>query len=128
VVNISVITRSPLEDNPLFRDPVLPAFFHLPDERNLRRQAAGSGVIVGRGARLRAHQPPRHQGRRAGVITLKDRRQFQAKLVGTDPGTDIAVLQIPAQNLTALHYGDSDQLQVGDYVIAIGNPFGIGQT
>ncbi len=51
-----------------------------------------------------------------------------AKLVGTDPGTDIAVLQIPAQNLTALKFGDADQLQVGDYVIAIGNPFGIGQT
>jgi serine protease Do/serine protease DegQ len=62
------------------------------------------------------------------IVTLKDRRQFPAKVVGSDPGTDIAVLQIPAQSLSALRFGDSDALQVGDYVIAIGNPFGIGQT
>ena len=62
------------------------------------------------------------------IVTLKDRRQFRARLVGTDPGTDIAVLQIEARDLTALKFGDSDQLNVGDYVIAIGNPFGIGQT
>jgi serine protease Do/serine protease DegQ len=62
------------------------------------------------------------------VVTLKDRRQFQARLVGADPGTDVAVLQIQSQNLTALRFGDSDHLNVGDYVIAIGNPFGIGQT
>jgi serine protease Do/serine protease DegQ len=62
------------------------------------------------------------------IVTLRDRRQFPAKLVGADPGTDIAVLQIEAQGLAALRFGDSDQLSVGDYVIAIGNPFGIGQT
>ena len=61
-------------------------------------------------------------------MTLKDRRQFPARLVGADPGTDIAVLQIEPQKLTAIRIGDSDALQVGDYVIAIGNPFGIGQT
>ena len=61
-------------------------------------------------------------------MTLKDRRQFQARLVGSDPGTDVAVLQIEARDLTALRFGDSDQLSVGDYVIAVGNPFGIGQT
>jgi serine protease Do/serine protease DegQ len=62
------------------------------------------------------------------LVTLKDRRQLPAKLVGTDPGTDIAVLQIEAKGLSAIRIGDSDTLQVGDYVIAIGNPFGIGQT
>ena len=56
------------------------------------------------------------------IVTLKDRRQFTAKLVGTDPGTDIAVLQIEAAGLSALKIGDSDHLQVGDYVLAIGNP------
>jgi len=49
-------------------------------------------------------------------------------LVGADPGTDIAVLKIAAQNLTALRLGDSDTLSVGDFVLAIGNPFGLGQT
>jgi serine protease Do/serine protease DegQ len=62
------------------------------------------------------------------LVTLKDRRQFQARVVGSDPGTDVAVVQIEARDLTALRFGDSDGLNVGDYVLAIGNPFGIGQT
>jgi serine protease Do/serine protease DegQ len=62
------------------------------------------------------------------IVTLKDRRQFKAQLVGADPGTDIAVLKIEPQNLTALRLGDSDALNVGDFVLAIGNPFGLGQT
>ena len=128
VVNISVITRSPLEENPLFRDPFFRRFFNLPEQPQRQEQAAGSGVIVdaGRGYVLTNHHVIRNAEQ--VLVTLKDRRQFQAKLVGTDPGTDIAVLQIEAKNLSAIRFGDSDQLQVGDYVIAIGNPFGIGQT
>ncbi len=128
VVNISVVTRSPLEDNPLFRDPFFRRFFDLPDRPRREEQAAGSGVIVdaARGYVLTNHHVIKDAEQ--AIVTLKDRRQFAAKLVGTDPGTDVAVLQIPAQNLTALKLGDSDQLQVGDFVIAIGNPFGIGQT
>jgi serine protease Do/serine protease DegQ len=61
-------------------------------------------------------------------VTLKDRRALKARLVGTDPGTDIAVLKIDAQNLAELKFGDSDAMSVGDFVVAIGNPFGIGQT
>jgi serine protease Do/serine protease DegQ len=128
VVNISVVTRSPLEDNPLFRDPFFRRFFNLPDRPQRQEQAAGSGVIVdaARGYVLTNHHVIRNAEQ--VIVTLRDRRQFPAKLVGTDPGTDIAVLQIPAQGLAALRFGDSDQLQIGDYVIAIGNPFGIGQT
>ena len=128
VVNISVITRSPMEDNPLFRDPFFRRFFNLPDRPQRREQAAGSGVIVdaARGYVLTNHHVIRDAEQ--AIVTLRDRRQFQAKLVGADPGTDIAVLQIEPQSLTALRFGDSDQLRVGDYVIAIGNPFGIGQT
>ena len=59
---------------------------------------------------------------------MRDRRQFEAELIGTDPDTDVAVLRIPAEGLTALQLGDSDALEVGDFVVAIGNPFGIGQT
>ncbi|HEX6005883.1 MAG TPA: Do family serine endopeptidase [Burkholderiales bacterium] len=126
VVNISVMTRSPLEDNPLFRDPFFRRFFNLPEQP--QEQAAGSGVIVdaARGYVLTNHHVIRDAEQ--VIVTLKDRRQFRARLVGTDPGTDIAVLQIEARDLTALKFGDSDQLNVGDYVIAIGNPFGIGQT
>ncbi len=128
VVNISVVTRSPLEDNPLFRDPFFRRFFNLPDKPQRQEQAAGSGVIVdaARGLILTNNHVIRNAEQ--VIVTLKDRRQFPAKLVGTDPGTDIAVLQIKAQNLSAIRIGDSDALQVGDYVIAIGNPFGIGQT
>ena len=128
VVNISVITRSPLEANPLFQDPFFRRFFNLPDRPQRREQAAGSGVIVdaARGYVLTNHHVIKDAEQ--AIVTLKDRRQFQAKLVGADPGTDIAVLQIEAQGLAALRFGDSDQLNVGDYVIAIGNPFGIGQT
>jgi Do/DeqQ family serine protease len=128
VVNISVVTRSPMEDNPLFRDPFFRRFFNVPDRPQRREQAAGSGVIVdaARGHVLTNHHVIKDAEQ--VMVTLKDRRQFQAKVIGTDPGTDVAVLQIEARELVALRLGDSDQLQVGDYVIAIGNPFGIGQT
>jgi Do/DeqQ family serine protease len=128
VVNISVVTRSPLEDNPLFRDPFFRRFFNLPDRPQRQEQASGSGVIVDapHGYVLTNHHVIKDAEQI--VVTLKDRRQFQARLVGADPGTDVAVLQIQSQNLTALRFGDSDHLNVGDYVIAIGNPFGIGQT
>ena len=129
VVNISVVTRSPMENNPLFRDPFFRRFFGVPDRpQQQREQAAGSGVIIdaARGYVLTNNHVIKDAER--AVVTLKDRRQFTAKLVGTDPGTDIAVLQIEAAGLSALKIGDSDHLQVGDYVLAIGNPFGIGQT
>jgi len=128
VVNISVMTRAPMEDNPLFRDPFFRRFFNLPERSAPTEQAAGSGVIVdaAQGYVLTNHHVVKDAEQ--VVVTLKDRRQFQARIVGVDPGTDIAVLRIQPQNLTALRFGDSDQLNVGDYVIAIGNPFGLGQT
>ena len=129
VVNISVVTRAPMESNPLFRDPFFRRFFGVPDRpQQQREQAAGSGVIVdaARGYVLTNNHVIKDAER--AIVTLKDRRQFTAKLVGTDPGTDIAVLQIEAAGLSALKIGDSDNLQVGDYVLAIGNPFGIRQT
>ncbi|HSQ03898.1 MAG TPA: Do family serine endopeptidase, partial [Burkholderiales bacterium] len=128
VVNISVATRSPMEDNPLFRDPFFRRFFNLPERQQPAEQAAGSGVIVdaAQGYVLTNHHVVKDAEQI--LVTLKDRRQFQARLVGADPGTDIAVLRIEPRNLTALRFGESDQLNVGDYVLAIGNPFGLGQT
>ena len=128
VVNISVVTRQPMENNPLFRDPFFRRFFGVPEQQQQREQASGSGVIVdnARGYVLTNNHVIKDAERI--IVTLKDRRQFTAKLVGTDPGTDVAVLQIQGANLSALKFGDSDVLQVGDHVLAIGNPFGIGQT
>jgi serine protease Do/serine protease DegQ len=62
------------------------------------------------------------------LVTLKDNRRLAAKLVGSDPGTDIALLKVERAGLVEVPFGDSDVLQVGDFVVAIGNPFGIGQT
>ena len=129
VVNISVATMAPQRHNPLFRDPFFRRFFNLPDDAPARRrQSAGSGVIVDaeRGLVLSNH----HVVARADsvMVTLKDNRRFEAEVLGSDPGTDIALLRIEADGLDALAPGDSDALEVGDFVIAIGNPFGLGQT
>jgi serine protease Do/serine protease DegQ len=128
VVNIAVSSGSPEADNPLLQDPFFRRFFGLPDEQPQARLAAGSGVIVdaASGYVLTNHHVVR--GAREVVVILKDRREFKARLVGSDAGTDIAVLRIEAENLRALKLGDSDALSVGDFVLAIGNPFGIGQT
>ena len=117
-----------MENNPLFRDPFFRRFFGVPDQQQQQEQAAGSGVIIDAAQGLVLTNNHVIKDAQRAIVTLKDRRQFPAKLVGTDPGTDIAVLKIDARGLTALKLGDSDNLQVGDYVLAIGNPFGIGQT
>ena len=62
------------------------------------------------------------------VVTLTDGRKFEATVVGTDPAADVAIIQVDAKNLTELKIADSDKLRVGDFVVAIGNPFGLGQT
>lgn len=131
VVNIAVVSRVPVQENPLLRDPFFRRFFNIPDAppRGEERQiSAGSGVIIdsARGYVLTNH----HVTAPASdiFVTLKDRRRFKARRVGSDPATDIAVLQIDADRLTALPVGNSEDMQVGDYVVAIGNPFGLGQT
>ena len=90
--------------------------------------SAGSGVIIdAEQGYVLTNSHVVENGERI-LVTLKDRRQFEAEMIGNDPGTDIALLRINASGLTALDLGDSDRLQVGDYVLAIGNPFGLGQT
>ena len=127
VVNIAVLSRSPEQDNPMLQDPFFRRFFGLP-EQSRPQIAAGSGVIVDaqRGYVLTNHHVIKDAQQIA--VTLRDGRRFEAKLVGSDAGTDVALLSIRADNLKALALGDSDNLRVGDYVIAIGNPFGLGQT
>ncbi len=129
VVNISTLTRGAESDNPMFADPFFRRFFGVPDRPQQREaQASGSGVIVdaAKGYVLTNHHVIK--GATKVVVTLRDRREFTAKIVGSDPATDIALLQIPSEKLTAVKIGESDALQVGDYVLAIGNPFGVGQT
>lgn len=129
VVNIAVVSKQPMNLNPLFRDPFFRDFFNLPDLAEPEpRLSAGSGVIVDaeKGYVLTNNHVVEN-----GIeisVTLTDRRQFEAQVIGVDPATDIALLKIDADNLSALPFGNSDELQVGDYVVAVGNPFGLGQT
>jgi len=128
VVNIAVKGTEEV-DNPLLKDPLFRRFFNIPEGPIKREvQAAGSGVIVD--AHAGYVMTNNHVIEHADqiVVTLKDNRHFDAKLIGTDPDTDIALLKIDADNLTALPIGDSDRLEVGDFVVAIGNPFNLGQT
>lgn len=128
VVNIYTQTRvrvrSPLLDDPLFR-----RFFNVPDTPRERvSQSLGSGVIVDaeRGYVLTNNHVI--EGADDIAVTLKDGRSLEAELIGTDPDTDLAVIRIPSEDLSALTLADSDLLLVGDFVVAVGNPFGLGQT
>jgi Do/DeqQ family serine protease len=128
VVGISVRGRV-REDNPLLQDPVFRRFFNLqqgPIERET--EATGSGVIVDAAQGYVLTNSHVTENGNSIEVTTKDNRSFKARLIGRDPDTDIAVLQISANNLTAVPMGDSDRLQVGDFVLAVGNPFGLGQT
>jgi Do/DeqQ family serine protease len=129
VVNIAVRSRVQVQTNPLFEDPFFRRFFDLPEQPRQRDVlSAGSGVIVdaGRGYVLTNHHVIANA--QDIQVTLKDRRTYAARLIGDDPETDIALVEMDAPNLSAVAFGDSDRLKVGDLVIAIGNPFGLGQT
>jgi serine protease DegQ len=129
VVNIAVRSRVERPANPLLEDPFFRRFFDLPEVPRQRDVlSAGSGVIVD--ARRGYVLTNSHVVANAEEVqvTLKDRRTFPARVLGSDPETDIALLQVDAPDLTAVPLGDSGRLQVGDVVIAIGNPFGLGQT
>jgi len=129
VVNIATEGRIRMQQNPLFSDPFFRRFFDIPDQPIERKtQSLGSGVIVDaeRGLVLTNNHVIANAVQI--TVTLRDGRHLEAELVGTDPATDVAVLKIPAEDLTAVKTGDSDNLRVGDFVIAIGNPFGLGQT
>ncbi|MEM9529625.1 MAG: Do family serine endopeptidase [Pseudomonadota bacterium] len=127
VVNISTrgtveVSRPPMLDDPMFR-----RFF--PDQPAERQTGSlGSGVIVDAadGHILTNH----HVVENADEITVQlvDGREFEAELVGSDADSDLAVVKIDPDNLTALKIGDSERLEVGDYVLALGNPFGLGHT
>ena len=127
VVNIAVLQKSPEDQNPMLRDPFFRRFFGMPQQSE-PQIAAGSGVIVDAKNGYVITNAHVVKDAREIQITLKDNRRLPAKLVGADPGTDIALLRVEPRNLVDAKWGDSDGLQVGDFVMAIGNPFGLGQT
>ncbi|WMS87125.1 Do family serine endopeptidase [Pleionea litopenaei] len=123
VVNIA--TTATIE-TPYMRDPVFG--YLIPPQRQRQANSLGSGVIIDAqmGLILTNHHVIR--GADEIQISLEDGREFEAKLVGSDEKTDVALLSINADNLTAIPLGNSDALQVGDFVVAIGNPFSLGHS
>jgi len=133
VVNIATRTRIRAQENPLMNDPFFRFFFE--DFMNTPRrprerleQSLGSGVIIdAQQGYVITNQHVINKAQEI-VVTLRDGRKLNAELVGADPETDVALLKIPTENLTEVPLADSDALRVGDFVVAIGNPFGLGQT
>jgi Do/DeqQ family serine protease len=134
VVNIATrgtIKEKPGQRNPLLDDPFFRRFFDVPpDVRPHERQfqSAGSGVIVDAKNGYIITNFHVIENANEITVTLLDNRSFTAKVIGSDEGADIALLQAKQPNLVAMALGDSSHLEVGDYVVAIGNPFGLQHT
>lgn len=129
VVNISTSTNIQVNDNPLLQDPFFRHFYNLPNQpRMQQKNSLGSGVIIDSGQGLVLTNNHVIDKADKITVTLNDGRQLNAELVGTDPEADVAIIRVPADHLTELPIADSSQLKVGDFVVAIGNPFGLGQT
>jgi len=134
VVNISSskVVKSRGENSQMFNDPFFRQFFgnqfgQQQTPQSQREQSLGSGVIVTPDGTILTNN---HvvEGATDIKVFLSDNREFPAKVIGTDPKTDVAVIKINATGLSTLAIGDSSRLQVGDVVLAIGDPFGIGKT
>lgn len=130
VVNISTTKVFKRDTSPFFEDPFFDLFspfheFRIP--RKWKEQSLGSGVIVSQDGYIITNN---HVVEKADEIkvTLLDKRTFKGSVVGADPKTDIAIVKIAASNLPTIPWGDSEKLQVGEFVLAIGNPYGLSHT
>ena len=125
----TTIKNTPALDMPGFNDPFLQQFFGRQSRRMppQHQHGIGSGVIVTKDGYILTNN---HvvDGANEVTVTLTDGREFSAKVVGRDPKSDIAVVKIAADNLPVVPVADSDKVEVGDVVLAVGNPFGVGQT
>jgi len=129
VVNVYARTVVQAPTNPIFSDPMFAQLFGNPQMRQRVQQSLGSGVIVRSDGVILTNN---HvvQGGANIVVALSDKREFRAKVLLADPRTDVAVLKIDTrgEQLATVPFADSDKVQVGDLVLAIGDPFGVGQT
>ncbi len=129
VVNISTSTNIRVSENPLMQDPFFREFFNVPEQlQRQQKNSLGSGVIIDSSQGLVLTNNHVIDKADKIMVTLHDGRQLNAELIGTDPASDIAIIRVPGNNLTQLPIADSSQLKVGDFVVAIGSPFGLSQT
>jgi serine protease Do len=135
VVNISStkVVDNPQTNEPFFSDPFFRQFFgnQFPQQFNApkqqRAQALGSGVVVSADGYILTNNHVVEDADEVSV-TLADKREFKARIIGTDPRTDIAVLKVDAENLPIMVLGNSSKVQVGNFVLAVGEPFGLNKT
>jgi serine protease DegQ len=128
VVHIYTTQQVRQQRHPLFDDPIFRHFFgERPEGPSRRNSGLGSGVIVSQNGYILTNF---HviEGADDIQISLNDGKTYKARVVGADPESDLAVLNIQATGLPAITFGQMDDLRVGDVVLAIGNPFGVGQT
>ena len=131
VVNISALQVYRTEGSPFLSDPFFREFFgrempfRIPQEE--RKTSLGSGVIVGEGGIIVTNNHVIEHAARIAITTAGHKR-LRGTLVGTDPVTDIAVVKVDARGLPTLAWGDSAKAEVGEYVVAVGNPFQLNQT
>jgi len=132
VVNVNTEKVVTVRNHPFFNDPLFRQFFGdmiVGGGENRKRveNSLGSGVIISPQGYILTNN---HviEGADAIQVSLQDGRTARARVIGVDPETDIAVLKIDLDDLPVIHLGDSDRLEIGDVVLAIGNPFGVGQT
>lgn len=131
VVNIAVTSTTEAQ-NPLMQDPFFRRFFEGPDQappqQDREAQASGSGVIVDAAKGYVLTNNHVVDTADSIKVRLSDDREFDAKLIGKDPQTDVALLQITPDKLISIPLANSDKAEVGDFVVAIGSPFGLRQT
>ncbi|MDT8450308.1 MAG: DegQ family serine endoprotease [Wenzhouxiangellaceae bacterium] len=129
VVNVYSATRVQVRTSPFFNDPFFRRFFDIPSvPRERIQRSLGSGVIVDADQGLILTNNHVIDDADDIKVTLSDGREFDAEFIGADRETDLAVIRIDAEELSELPLFDSDRLKVGDFVVAVGNPFGLGQT
>lgn len=129
VVHIATEGKRTVETSPFFNDPLFERFFGVPRQpRERRTQGLGSGVVFDAKRGYIITNSHVIDGADNIKVTLKDGRSFEASLIGADPGADIAVIKIDASNLKSIPLAKPGETRVGDFVLAIGNPFGLQQT
>jgi Do/DeqQ family serine protease len=130
VVNIATRGSMDIQNQPLLNDPLFQRFFkgfeNIPQRKEVK--SLGSGVIIDADAGYIVTNYHVIEGADEIAVTLYDGTQLEAKIIGSDPEADVAILKVDHDNLTHIPFADSSKLRVGDFTVAIGNPFGLGQT